>query len=170
MEYTDFFDRTNKQSVLTACLDELESLPEEAVMSRCYCLFSISDIMSQLYFGKLSRKNSAKRTCRFYAEYFQLSEERAEWVYQFRNAVIHNFGQHAANDYTKKEYRFLVNNESDRTVKLKTRTVVEVNVALLEKAVGQMLLDYRADLESDPKLQKKFSATARRIGRVFQKE
>ncbi|KAB1064066.1 hypothetical protein [Salibacter halophilus] len=171
MEKTDqqieaFFD-SEGDSPLSACLNELETLPSTAHMSKAFCVLSAFDLLAQFYRGELKKGQSAKRLKKYWDKYTNLNNSQLELLYQFRNAVIHSFGQHAFDKRTKREFRFLIDNGQSPTITSKTKTVVTVNMEKLEELLGLSISAYREDLTDKKRLRENFYTVYRRIGILF---
>jgi predicted transcriptional regulator len=154
-------------SPLSACLNELGTLPSEAHMSKAFCVFSAFDLLAQFYRGELKKGQSAKRLKKYWEKYTSLNNTQLELLYRFRNAVIHSFGQHAFDKRTKREFRFLIDNGQSQTITAKTKTVVCVNVEKLENQLVKAISAYREDLTDKKHLRENFNTVYRRIGVLF---
>lgn len=159
-----FFDIENSQSVLAACLKELENTPGRNIISRCFCVFSALDLLAQMHTGKSGYKRSAQKTVLFYRRYMQVNDLTAEVLYQVRNAVTHSFGTHAVNTTTKKPYRFLYDLTGEKLFEQKSTVVYRVNPLQLERRFFEAIQLYKRELLNSAPARKRFFAVYRRIG------
>ena len=154
-------------SPLNACLKELRTLPPGTHMSEAFCVFSAFDLLAQFYRGELKKSQSAKRLKKYWEKYTSLNNDQLELLYQFRNAVIHSFGQHAFDKRTKREFRFLIDNGQSPTITGKSKTVITVNMKKLEELLEKSISAYHEDLTDKKHLREKFNTVYRRIGVLF---
>ena len=166
---TLFFQQDNPVSPLGACLNELSRMPSENTMSKSYLIFSAFDLLTQFHYGALDKKQVAKRIKKFWVKYGKLSAGNAELLLQFRNAVIHNYGQLAFDMRTKREYRF-INEPAEKLIEMYSRSVINIDVNRLEKMLLRCVENYKTDLKDQDILQQHFETCYRKMGRLFQKK
>lgn len=164
---TSFFSVDDADSVLGVCLRELENTPSKNTVTRCYCVFSALDILSQMYAGKPGMRRSTKKMLAFYKKYMQVNEVTAEVLYQLRNAVMHNFGAFAVNPVKNQQYRFIYSDLGDKLFNKKSTVVYEMNTRELLNRFDRAIQQYQNDVLASEVLQCRFYAVYRQTGTLM---
>lgn len=157
-----------KDSVLHAILIEIKTLDaEKHPVSFAFALMSALDLLAQLNSGKLNKIGAVKRFKRFTGKYLGLREVDQEVLYQYRNAVVHTFGQYAFNEKTKQEYRFVYHIDDRLLLKKVSRSVYSVNLPILQLKVEKAAEQFLLDVENDSALKERYNLVYRKVGRTI---
>jgi len=164
----DFFDRSCEKSPFAQVVNELEQakLAKQPVTLSFTC-GALIELLGQFYEGSLSKTGSAKRFLRFAQDYVKLSKANASVIYQYRNAVVHGFGNHAFNKTMNKEFRFYRDVEQTTLVVKRGGSTYGINPQLYANYVLEAAAKYQRDLEKDALLQEKFDRVYRRVGQLL---
>jgi hypothetical protein len=110
------------------------------------------DLLGKFYAGK-DGPGVRQRFKDFVEEYFHISREDAETIFQLRNALMHSFGL-----YSEGRRFSLINNETDPLIQRPfDDKYTIINIRALKKEFEAAIGRYQADIQADDELRGKFS-------------
>lgn len=163
--YQHFFsdEATSALAKLTSDLDTIKALRKPEL--EAYVLMSMLELLSQCYVGKVSQRDQAQRLKSFLKDIGSVHPADARLLYHLRNALMHNYGQFTFDKEKNTNYRFRFRYEGDYLFNA-AGSFFGVNLSILNKLIFVTLRQYQIALESDEKLQRKFTTVYQFIGKV----
>lgn len=126
-----------------------------------YCI--AIDVLSNLYYGKLSTENYAKRYRQFVVKFGQVTSSESEIVYQLRSALIHFYGDFAFNPKSGNQYRFVFKSEG-ALIEKKGTSLYEVGCNAMEAFYNRVKSNYITYVETFDIGKEKFQQMKKHFG------
>ncbi|MFN4234345.1 MAG: hypothetical protein ACK4IK_06010 [Bacteroidia bacterium] len=98
---------TDNESVFIQLINAIKSAENKTI--KCLLIANCIDMLAQYYSGDLKNNRTSKRFKELLIECGKISNETAELLYQFRNALNHHFGTFSYNHLANKKFRFEIN-------------------------------------------------------------
>lgn len=117
---------------------------------KCLLITNSIDLLAQYYSGDLKNNKTSKRFKDLLIHCGQLSNEEAELMYQFRNALSHHFGTFSFNHLANKKYRFKIHSENKQLFE-ERNSMIYVSDIILEKRYFQIIDNVKNMIKNDIK-------------------
>jgi hypothetical protein len=113
------------------------------------------DMMSQYYAGDIKNKRTSKRIKAFLVQMGKLSEQDAEMLFQYRNALFHHYGAVTYDSLADKKYHFITSSENKNLIS-KNNKNYHVSIEQLVQLNQEIVKNYLNSLALKKNIQTNF--------------